>query len=90
MAIRDRAPSERLSVISNPCGRCGGSGLVPFWNEATNAADETHCGICGGTGSSTLRLDTVGAQQVSFGTKHYADGVASVRSAGGVKKGKGR
>jgi hypothetical protein len=86
MAIRDRAPAERLSVISNPCGRCGGTGIIPFLNEATQAADETYCGICGGTGYGTLRFDTIGSPQVSFGSKHYADGVSVVRSAGKGKK----
>lgn len=89
MAIRDRNPMERLSVISNPCGRCGGSGLVPFWNEATGEADEAHCGICAGTGYGTLRFDTIGAQSAPIpGSRHFADGVSSVRSAGA--KGRGR
>lgn len=89
MAIRDRAPAERLSVINNPCGRCGGTGEVPFWNEATKEADKTYCGICGGTGASTMRFDTIGAQAVSFGSKHYADGVSAIRSAGAAR-GRGR
>lgn len=84
MAIRDRNPAEHMSVISNPCGRCSGSGKLPFWNEATGEADETYCGICGGTGQGTLRFDTIGQQQVSFGAgqRHFADGVSSVKSTG--------
>lgn len=86
MAIRDRNPMERLSVISNPCGRCAGTGLVPFWNEATGEADEAHCGICGGTGYGTLRFDTIGAQSSPIlGTRSFADGVSSVRSAGAAR-----
>lgn len=88
MAIRDRAPVDRLSVIHTPCGRCGGSGLVPFWNEALGEADEAACGICSGTGQSTMRFDTIGAQQVSFGPgqRHFAGEVSTVRSVGKGRK----
>lgn len=90
MAIRDRAPAERLSVITNPCGRCGGTGLVPFLNEATMEADEAPCGICAGTGYGTLRFDTIGAQSSPIpSSRHFADGVSSVRSSGG-KAGRGK
>lgn len=87
MAIRDRLPAERLSVITNPCGRCGGTGEVPFWNEATGEADKAYCGICGGTGQATLRFDTIGSPQTTFGSKHYADGISTVKSVGRGKRG---
>ena len=87
MAIRDRAPADRLSVVTNPCGRCSGTGVVPFWNDAAGSADETHCGICGGTGYGTLRFDTIGAPSVGIpGNRHFADGVSSVRSTGKTGK----
>lgn len=88
MAIIDRTPVERLSVISNPCGRCGGTGEVPFWNEALGESDTTYCGICAGSGTSTLRFDTIGATASPIPvTRHFADGVSAVRSTGAAKRG---
>lgn len=89
MAIRERSHPDRLSVITNPCGRCGGTGILPFWNDSTNSADETFCGICSGSGQATLRFDTIGSTSYTppnSGQRHYAGEVSSVKSTGRRKR----
>lgn len=53
MAIITRNKPDPIYVVSTACGRCSGRGFIPFLNPVTNAADESACPICYGTGTAS-------------------------------------
>lgn len=88
MAIIDRQAGDRAGVIYNPCGRCAGSGQLPFWNDSTGRSEMTWCGICGGTGQD-IRMETIGAPVSNLGQvgrRSFADGIQVTKASGGRRR----